>query len=65
MSALLDNVINGNRSDARAQLHKLSKRDACLAVIDLIEDLLDVNGRDTFGGVSDDIADVRRLVEAM
>jgi hypothetical protein len=64
MSQMLDNFINGNRSDVRAQLHKLGKRDAILAVIDLLEDSFD---RD--GVALDDIAatldDVRRLVEAM
>ena len=62
MSQLLDNFTNGNRSDARAQLHKLTKRDAILAVIDLIEDLLDARG-DAYAG--EDIQNVRSLVEVM
>ena len=65
MSAMLDNLINGNRSDVRAELHRLSKQDAILAVLDLLEDLLDHYGRDTFGGIADDFYTVRSLVEAM
>jgi hypothetical protein len=67
MSALLDNVINGNRGDARELLRKKTKKDAMLAVVDLIEDLLDANPDVTHDGfaITSTLDNVRSLVEAM
>jgi len=64
MSRMLDNFINGNRSDVRADLAEMPVKDACLAVVDLLEDLLDRDGV-LLDDADANFADIRRLLEAM
>ena len=64
MSQLLDNVINGNRSDARSMLKCMTRAEAMRAIIDLIEDLADHNGASD-SMLDDVLNDVRSLVEPM
>jgi hypothetical protein len=60
MSALLDNIRDGNRNDCRDILRRKSKREAILASVDLIEDLMD-SGSSALNAIDN----VRRLVERL
>jgi hypothetical protein len=65
---MLDNFINGNRSDVRANLAEMPVKDACLAVVDLIEDLIDQSGEDPGDNVDllpSVFENIRQLLEAM
>ncbi len=60
MSALLDNLLNGNRNDVRDALRRRTKREAVLSSLDLVEDLIDT-GESPLNAIDN----VRRLVERL